>query len=107
MQITISGSKGEGKTTVAICIARLLIDCGCRVRLMGYNPSDTNFLKQMLKDTSFEDATSAIYIPQNVTVVDSLDLSCENDVVRITDSFLQRRGFQRLVSNTATRPKKS
>ena len=49
MQITITGPRGCGKTTVAIEVAKFLKERGCAVTVFGYSRSDTFFLKREVR----------------------------------------------------------
>jgi molybdopterin-guanine dinucleotide biosynthesis protein len=48
--ITITGSRNEGKTAVAIAIARMLREKGQNVQYRGCSPSQTRLINQIIDD---------------------------------------------------------
>lgn len=70
MQITITGTKASGKTTVAIEVAKFLRERGCVVRTIGYDSRDSQFLARESKKPP---APESMTMPFPVTIVDSQD----------------------------------
>lgn len=79
MQITITGPRGGGKTTVAILIAKTLRKLGMKVSFV----SRTHEAKRFLEIQSASDLPDAAFSqPFDVVIVDGIEPQDENDVGR-------------------------
>jgi uridine kinase len=77
MQITITGPRGSGKTTVALEITKFLRERGCDVKIIGYSPAETAVLES---ESLLPAQPDAMKFPLPVVVLDSFDLYDEKDI---------------------------
>lgn len=87
MQITITGPRGCGKTTVAVEIAKFLRASGCDVRIVGDGPRDNALLRSAIKA---EPQPSAMWLPWPVTIVDSFERHDEAEIRKIAAASIDK-----------------
>lgn len=81
MQITITGPRGCGKTTVAIELGKWLRSKGFAVTMAGPNQMDTSIMQDQLMEKPDPDAFTK---PNRVVILDGFEMQDDADARMVT-----------------------
>lgn len=86
MQITITGPRGCGKTTIAMLIGKVLRQAGCDVHVFLATKRESEGFQQQIERETVSSLACRMDRPAKVAIVDSHDHEDETDVRGIPTS---------------------